>query len=395
MHGSELRIENIEARGKRLLSAAIPAVKRQGWAQRTRADRQRQIASRLMAVSYEWHAACNTSRHPPPSLCPARMTASSCTNSFSYEQGAFPSPDEVASELHLLGLLRTSGFSESANRRLDALVAKAPLVDAVAAVASATNERTIVDFWLAENHGDATRTLIPSASLTAEGLPRFVVALPRDAGDALVESITAELSYDGADSELRNFLDEILIEEMAFIDFDPGVGFAILTAATAPVPATAVCAVSPRASEVLALDVAVEASGVDELVTVIRNVNGSVTVDELLNNRMADTRELVVHAGIAGVVPLVVSGALSSIRDGRVNAIAWRCLQRAGDVPMLDDDFSRDIDNAGTVLSVLGFQHFAIAQNGDDVELVPVGAVAGNTTVISLSREYLTRVGVV
>lgn len=323
------------------------------------------------------------------------MTASAFTNAFTYEQGAFPSPDEVASELHLLGLLRTSGFSESANRRLEALVAKAPLVDAVAEAANATTERNVVDFWLAERHGDAARTLIPSASLNAEGLPRFVVALPRDAGDALIESITAELSYDGADSELRNFLDEILIEELAFIDFDPGVGFAVLTAATAPIPATAVCAVSARASEVLALDVAVEASGVDELVTVIRNVNASVTVDELLANRMSDAREVVVHAGAAAAIPGVVAGSLSSIRDGRISAFTWRCQQRIGDVPMMDEDFARGIDNASTVLSVLGFRHFAIAQVADDVELVPISAIAGNTIVISLSREYLARNGVV
>lgn len=322
------------------------------------------------------------------------MPASAFSNSFTYEHGVFPSPDEVASELHLLGLLRTSGFAESANRRLEALVAKAPFVDAVAAAANASNERRVVDFWLAEHHGDAARTLIPSAALNCEGLPRFVVALPRDAGDALVDAVTRELSRAGADCELRNFLDEILIEEMAFIDFEPGVGFAVLTAATAPVPATAVCAVSTRASEVLALDVAVEASDVGALVTVIRNVNDSVTVDDLLANRMSDVRDTVVNAGIASAVPAVVAGALSSIRDGRINALTWRCQQRVGDVPMLEDDFAQDVGNAGTVLSVLGFQHFAIAQIGDDVELVPVSSVNGNALVISLSREYLTRAGV-
>lgn len=323
------------------------------------------------------------------------MTASALSNPFTYELGSFPSPDEVASELHLLGLLRTAGFSESANRRLEALVAKAPFIDAIAAAASATNERQTVDGWLAETHGEATRTLIPSASLNTDGLPRFVVAMPRDAGDALIDSITRELSQDGADSELRNFLDEILIEEMAFIDFDPGVGFAVLTAATAPVPATAVCAVSTRASEVLALDAAVDASGVEELVTVIRNVNGAVTVDELLNNRMSDAREAVVHAGIAGAVPAIVAGALSSIRDGRIGALTWRCVQRNGDVPMHEEEFARDLDNAGTVLSVLGFRHFAIVQIEDDVELVPLSIVRGNTIVISLGREYLTRAGLV
>ncbi|MGV3710563.1 MAG: hypothetical protein ACO1Q7_17160 [Gemmatimonas sp.] len=322
------------------------------------------------------------------------MTASAFTNVFTYEQGAFPSPDEVASELHLLGLLRTSGFSTAADRRLDALVSKAPHIDAVAAAASATIERKTVDAWLAEQHGDAARTLIPSAALNGEGLPRFVVAMPRDASDMLVASVNAELTENGADSELRNFLDEILVEELAFIDFDPGVGFAALSAATAPVPATAVCAVSPRASEVLALDVSVQASMVDEIMTVIRNVNGAVTVDDLLNNRMSNVRELVVNAGMPGAVPAVVAGALAAIRDGRVSAITWRCEQRAGDVLMHDEEFARDIDNAGTVLAVLGFQHFALAQVDDDVELVPLGAVAGNTTVISLSREYLAKFGV-
>jgi hypothetical protein len=323
------------------------------------------------------------------------MTASAFINPFAYDLGSSPGPDEIASELQLLGLLQTAGFSESANRRLEALVAKAPFIDAVSAAANATNERKTVDSWLAETHGDATRTLIPSASLNTDGLPRFVVAMPRDASDALLDAVTQELSHDGADSELRNFLDEILIEDMAFVDFEPGIGFAVLTAATAPIPATAVCAISTRASEVLALDAAVDASAVAELVTVIRNVNGAVTVDELMNSRMSDARELVVYAGIAGAVPSVVAGALSTIRDGRIAALTWRCAQRMGDVPMLDEDFARDIDNAGTVLSVLGFQHFAIAQVEDDVELVPLSAVYGNTMVISLSREYLTRAGVV
>jgi hypothetical protein len=141
----------------------------------------------------------------------------------------------------------------------------------------------------------------------------------------------------------------------------------------------------------LALDLAVEASQVAELVTVIRNVNNSVTVDELMNERMANVREAVVHAGIAGAVPAIVAGALGSIRDGRLAAIVWRCVQRVGDTPMLDGEFAHDIDNAGTVLSVLGFAHFVLAQIEDDVELVPLGSVSGNTLVISLSREYLSR----
>jgi hypothetical protein len=321
------------------------------------------------------------------------MTASAFSNSFAYELGVTPSPDEVASELQLIGMLRTAGLAEAAARRLEVLVGKAPFLDDVAAAASFTTERRAVDSWLASQHGDAARTLIPSATLNADGIPRFVVALPRDAGPLLINSIAAELSEDGADTELRNFLDEILIEDLSFIDFDPGVGFAVLTAATAPVPANSVCAISSGASEVLALDVAVEASQVAGLVTVIRNVNDAVTVDDLLNNRLNDVREVVVHAGIAGAVPTIVAGALGSIRDGRISAVVWRCVQRTGDTPMLDGEFAHAIDNAGTVLSVLGFAHFVLAQIGDDVELVPLGSIGGNTLVISLSREYLSRVG--
>lgn len=322
------------------------------------------------------------------------MTASAFTSSFAYEIGVTPSPDEVASELQLIGLLRAAGLAAAANGRLEVLVGRAPFLDDVSAAASLTTERRVVDSWLTEHHGNAVRTLIPSATLNADGVPRFVVALPRDAGAALLSSISAELAQDGADTELRNFLDEILIEDLAYVDFDPGIGFAALTAATAPIPASSVCAVSARASEVLALDVAVEASGVSELVTVIRNVNDAVTVDDLLNNRLSAVREAVVHAGIAGAVPTIVAGALGSIRDGRISALVWRCVQRVGDQPVLDGEFEHHIDNAGTVLSVLGFGHFVLAQIGDDIELVPFGTISGNTLVISLSREYLSRAGI-
>ncbi|GEM_PF-2434465 len=323
------------------------------------------------------------------------MTASAFSSAFAYESAVTPNPDEVASELQLISLLRSAGLVATADRRLEVLIGRAPLLHDVTAAASMTSERQVVDSWLTAQHGYAARTLIPAATLTADGVPRFVVAMPRDAGAALIASITAELSQAGADTELRNFLDEILIEDLAFIDFDPGMGFAALTAATAPIPATTVCAVSTRASEVLALDVAVEASQVSELVTVIRNVNNSVTIDGLMNNRLSDVREAVVHAGIAGAVPSLVAGALGAIRDGRIGALVWRCVQRVGDPPMLDGEFAHDIDCAGTVLSVLGFAHFVLAQIGDDVELVPLGSVNGNAVVISLSREYLLRAGVV
>ena len=283
------------------------------------------------------------------------------------------------------------GFPKAADRRLEALAAKAPFVDAVIAAVCAANERRVVDTWLASQHGDAPRTLIPSAPLNTEGLPRFVVALPRDASDALLHSVTQELSADGTDVELRNFLDEILTDELAYIDFDPGIGFAALTAATAPVPATTVCAVSSRAGEVLALDAAVDSSELSHAMRVLRNVNGTITVDSLANDILLDAREIVVYAGIASAVPAVVHGALASVRDGRIAAVAWRCTQRVGDFILNADEWAHEIDNAGTVLGVLGFTHFALVQVDDDVELVPLSVVKGNSLIVSLSREYLSR----
>jgi hypothetical protein len=321
------------------------------------------------------------------------MTALAYPASHSFELGAFPSPDEVASELQLIGLLRAAGFPESAQRRLEALVGRAPFIDSVDAAKNVAAERQIVDRWLADCHGDGTRTFIPSATLDAEGLPRFVVAVPRDAGATVMHSIACELSQNGADAELRNFLDEILIDELAFLDFDPGIGFAALTAATAPVPAVVTCAVSAVAGEMLALDSAIHASALSSFVRVLRNVNGTVTTDVLVNDVLDDTREVVVYAGSALAVPAVVHGALNAIRDGRVAAVAWRCVQRSGDVQLSDETFNFEIDSAGTVLSVLGFSHFALAQMDDDVELIPLAAAAGNSLVISLSREYLTRTG--
>lgn len=310
------------------------------------------------------------------------MTASAYPITPTFEHASFPSPDEVASELHLLGLLRSAGLHEAADRRLDTLVSRAPFVDAVDAARNAAAERRSIDRWLAEQHGGALRTFVPSATLNAEGLPRFVVAVPRDANDSVLQSIRDELAGRGADAELRNFLDEILTDELAYIDFDPGVGFAVLSAASAPVPATAACAVSEVAGEVLALDASIDASELGAFIRVLRNVNASVTVDSLVNETLSDAREFVVHAGIASAVPGVVHGALGAIRDGRLAAVTWRSVQRPGDSPMSGDAFHHEIDNAGTVLGVLGFTHFALAQVHDDVELVPLAAARGNELII-------------
>jgi hypothetical protein len=321
------------------------------------------------------------------------MTALAYPLSLTFEAGSFASPDEVSSELQLINFLRLGGLAESARRRLATLVSRAPLVDAVDCAKNFAKERHFVDVWLAENHGDAVRTLIPCATLTPDGVPRFVVAVPRDASPAVLHAISCELVHGGADTELRKFLDEILVEELAYIDFDPGIGFAALTAASAPVPAMATCAVSASASEMLALDAAIQSSELSSCVRVLRNAKGTITTDYIVNDLFDDVREVVVYAGSALAVPAVVHGALNAIRDGRVAAVAWRCEQRAGDLQVSAETFDVEIDSAGTVLSVLGFQHYALAMIDDDVELVPLVMANGNSLVISLSREYLSRAG--
>jgi hypothetical protein len=300
----------------------------------------------------------------------------------------------VVSELQLLGMLRAAGFHAAAESRLRVLVNRAPFLDAVDSARNAAAERNTVDQWLAADHGDALRTFIPSATLTGAGIPRFVVAVPRDADQRVLHAISSELAGNGADAELRNFLDEILTDELAFIDFDPGVGFAALTAATAPVPAIATCAVSAGAGALLALDASIQASNLPTFIRVLRNVSGSITTDFLAADILNEARDMVVYAGNACAVPAVVHGAMNTARDGRIVAFAWRCVQRVGDAPRSAEAFAHEVDSAGTVLGVLGFTHFALVQVDDDVELVPLAAAAGNELVVSLSREYLTRSGV-
>ena len=323
------------------------------------------------------------------------MTALAYPLSLTFEAGSFPSPDEVASELQLIAFLRSAGLPESARRRLERLLSRAPLIDAADIVKEQAGERHVVDRWLVNNHGNASRTFIPSAALNADGVPRFVVAVPRDASAAVMHAVSCELTQDGADAELRNFLDEILVDELAYIDFDPGIGFAALSAATAPIPALATCAVSGDASEMLALDAAIESTPVSAFMRVLRNVKGTITTDHIVNEVLDDAMETVIYAGSAHSVPAIVHGALNSIRDGRVAAVAWRCVQRPGDIQVGEDTFNFEIESAGTVLSVLGFSHFALAAVDDDVELIPLTSAAGNSLVVSLSREYLVRVGAV
>jgi hypothetical protein len=94
----------------------------------------------------------------------------------------------------------------------------------------------------------------------------------------------------------------------------------------------------------------------------------------------------ILHLGGASAVAPLLTGARAALERREIGAVAWRC-GRA-------DESGRDAESlhiAAAVLGVFGFQHFALAQGADGMELVPADAMATNEMIFSLEPSFLAR----
>ena len=62
-----------------------------------------------------------------------------------------------------------------------------------------------------------------------------------------------------------------------------------------------------------------------------------------------------------------------------------------GTVPGFRSRDAESLQIAAAVLSVFGFQHFALTQGDDGMELVPADAMASNEMIFSLEPSFLMR----
>jgi predicted HAD superfamily hydrolase len=211
---------------------------------------------------------------------------------------------------------------------------------------------------------------IPSVSTTAEGTPRFVVTDER--AERLAALLETEFGANGVDAELRLFLDEALVEDDCFVDAAPGAGFAALTAATAA-GAVAVLTLHDSEREAEALRQSAALSGCATRVQAVE----AAQLEHVMFPALGDTGYAVLHAGDARAVADVMTRLRRWQQRDLIGVVAW----------------SRDVTDAAAeqLLSVLGYQHFALADGVDGIELVPAAQRATSGMVFSLSEAYLTR----
>lgn len=225
---------------------------------------------------------------------------------------------------------------------------------------------------------------VPSAQRLADGAPRFIL-LVSDARVATregIERFTTELGGAGIDAELRHFLDAALDASHGFIDWQPGEGYAVLAAATAPTaPATVIARVAPEHRDGLARSIAL--AGVSERVTL--SEADDATLDAMVSASAAPM--LHVRAGSAADVPALLASGREAIHAGRIASVSWA-------VPAGSGLRGTAEHVAATVLSVMGFAHFAVVAGRDGAELALFDeAPAGQTLVVSVSPAYLAAQG--
>lgn len=220
---------------------------------------------------------------------------------------------------------------------------------------------------------------VPSAERLPDGSPRFIIPIPAEAaGQAeVMNAIVSEVNGSGVDAELRSFLTAMLEPGDAFIDCDPGFGFAALSAATRHVGATSVIVRSADDGHAAFLRRAFIVNRVAR--GMVESPVGQMpqSIDALIAIATAlQPSRMIIHAGQAVDVLGMLPQLERHLRDSRIAAIVWA--PDAEQSPELQKQFAR-----------LGVSPFAIAQDANGAVLVPAGQISGASIVIGIPAHVI------
>ena len=281
-----------------------------------------------------------------------------------------PSPESGP----IAAALFSAGFITSA-----LAIAESSADACVRALADEWRQTVASDAALARIIESGAGVVAPSVAVREDGAPRFVLRMT-DA-DAAAELIAREHGEDGVCAELRLFLDEALVNGDRFVDAAPGVGFAALTAATGTA-AVSVIVLCADGEQCAAIEESARWSDASEQVTTrVASSLEAITFAPAMSGTST-----ILHAGGAAAVAPLLTGARGALERREIGAVAWRC-GRA-------DETGRDAEAlqiAAAVLGVFGFQHFALAQGANGIELVPAEVMASNEMIFSLEPSFLAR----
>jgi hypothetical protein len=214
---------------------------------------------------------------------------------------------------------------------------------------------------------------VPSLTTAPDGTPRFLLGVQwAELAHPIVQAVVLGELAQGVQVELRNFLDEVLRETDRFVDLEPAVGVAILTALSAPSGCSQVVAVQTDATLHAVLSRNVAAAGASAAVTLCADASDI----EALVARDTSHR-LLMHTGRASA--RTIAPLLASARD---RAIAIACT--------IDD--STDLDALGDVFDAAGLLPLMLVSAGDECELAAFDADAGATYCFALSPAFVASV---
>lgn len=270
-------------------------------------------------------------------------------------------------------LLQHNGMPGMAARAI-ASVGPHDVTPTLTAVAQAIADGVAADAAGLSADAPADAVLIPSAQRRASGAPRFLLAVPCAAmGQGDLQTALREELGPGTEIELRAFLDAILSPGDAYLDADPGFGFAPLTAATHEAGDVAVVTRGADADHVRFLSGNFARNGAAaSAVALAPDAAGPASVDAMAAHPLATrARRLVVHVGQARDLPVVAVGGPSVWGDPRLAAVAMTGADR--------DPAAR------TWLARRGLELFAVAQDAGGTVLVPAEAMPEATLLVGLS----------
>lgn len=281
--------------------------------------------------------------------------------------------DRADAAAEIATLLQRAGMPGLAARTIASVGART-FSPSCAAVASRILDGITADAAGVAIDAPAEAVVIPSSQRRAGGAPRFLLAVPSAAlGDAdLQAALRAELDI-GTEVELRAFLDAMLAPGDAYLDADPGFGFAPLSAATHESGAVSVVTRGADAghtrfladnfalNHVAATAVALPPSPV-----------GPANLDAMASHPLAARADrLVVHVGLACDLPTVAVGGQGVWADPRLAAVVMT-------------EVGRD-QGARTWMQRRGLELFAVAQDADGTVLVPADVMPEATLLVGLS----------
>jgi hypothetical protein len=237
------------------------------------------------------------------------------------------------------------------------------LLDQCAAADAALQQRQIA----------GEMVVVPSLTECAPGVPRFQFGVSEaELGHPTVIAFLRDEQDTGAQAELRNFLEQAMLDGDDYIDLDPGAGAGVLSACTMS-SGRMVAVTADAVLQQLIIRNARQFSGAGESHSPVQVVSDITEATTLIT-----PARTIVHLGSLPASSVVSAG--SSWRDHAI-AFAWDAADPSAAFYVQQE------------LEQLGASSFVMAEDEEGMSLAPFRIGCGATTAFALSERFINTLG--